>query len=107
MGMAQYSIDSPVTKGTNCILVREKEVWKEQDCIKCSRCIDSCSMDLMPTKFVQLVKVGRYRECEDYHIDNCVECGSCAYDCPAKIPLVQYIKVGKAQLANIKRGEGK
>jgi len=35
---------------------------------------------------------------KDYWIDNCVECGSCTYGCPANIPLVQYIKVGKAEL---------
>ncbi len=106
MGIAQYDLENPVTKGTNCILVKKKVDWEERDCIKCSRCIDACPMGLLPTKYAKLVKVGRFRECEDFYIENCVECGSCTYSCPAKIPLVQYIKVGKAQLAKIKRKEG-
>jgi electron transport complex protein RnfC len=33
-----------------------------------------------------------------YHLQACVECGCCAYVCPAGIPLVQLMRVGKAQL---------
>jgi len=29
---------------------------------------------------------------------DCIECGSCAYVCPAKINLVQSIRLGKAQV---------
>ena len=36
---------------------------------------------------------------ERYHADACMECGCCAYECPAQIPLVQLIRVGKVQLA--------
>ena len=55
-------------------------------------------MNLMPLMYVAYVKKNMYDELKDYWIDNCVECGSCAYGCPANIPLVQYIKVGKAEL---------
>jgi electron transport complex protein RnfC len=29
----------------------------------------------------------------------CMECGCCAYVCPAQIPLVQLIRMGKVQMA--------
>jgi electron transport complex protein RnfC len=29
----------------------------------------------------------------------CIECGCCAFSCPAKIPIVQLIRVGKMELA--------
>ena len=32
----------------------------------------------------------------------CIECGSCAFQCPAHIPLVQYIRMGKLFI----RGKG-
>jgi len=106
MGLAQYDLDAPVIKGTNCILVKDEEKWVESDCIGCSRCIAACPMDLMPTMYVKLVKAKKFEECGDYFIDNCVECGSCTYSCPAKIPLVQYIKVGKGELMKIRRRQG-
>jgi electron transport complex protein RnfC len=30
-----------------------------------------------------------------YHIGACMECGCCAYICPARLPLVQLIRLGK------------
>ena len=37
---------------------------------------------------------------ERYHASACMECGCCAYECPASIPLVQLIRVGKVMLRN-------
>ena len=59
-------------------------------------------MDLMPTMYVSFVKKKRYEDCDEYFVDNCVECGSCAYSCPAKIPIVQYIKIAKSELKKMK-----
>lgn len=106
MGIGQYDLDSPVIKGTNCVLTREGKEWVERDCIKCGRCIDACPMRLMPTRYVQLVKAKRYSRCDEFFIDNCFECGACAYACPSKIPIVQYIKVGKAEKAALAAREG-
>ena len=55
-------------------------------------------MGLMPLQFVNLVKKEDYESLANYHIADCVECGACAYDCPANIPIVSYIKTGKAEL---------
>ncbi len=98
MGISQPDLDSPTTKGTNCILVKKAPEVEERDCFRCASCIKGCPMNLMPTMYVQLVKKGIYEECEtEYYVNNCVECGSCAYSCPAKIPIVQYIKTAKAE----------
>jgi len=103
MGISQFSLDAPITKGTNCVLIKKAEVCEERDCFRCSSCIDACPMGLMPTMYVQYAKKKRYEECAElYHIDNCVECGSCTFSCPAKIPLVQYIKVAKAELRKLR-----
>ena len=55
-------------------------------------------MGLMPMQFVAHAKKRMYSELKEYYIENCVECGSCSYGCPAKIPIVQYIKTGKAEM---------
>lgn len=98
MGIAQPAFDTPVIKGTNCVLVKESEVRPERDCVRCGRCVDACPMGLMPLQFVNIVKQKQFEELPAYHILDCVECGSCAYNCPANIPIVSYIKSGKAEL---------
>lgn len=100
MGIAQYSLEVPVVKGTSGVVVQtpeEVDVAREQPCIRCGRCVDNCPVFLEPYAIVQLVKAGRWDEVDEYHIMNCMECGACAYVCPAKIPLVQYVKLGKAK----------
>ena len=101
MGIAQPSFDTAIIKGTNCILVKKSDIREEYDCIRCGRCVDVCPMGLMPLQFVNLVKHEDYDHLPEYHINNCVECGSCAYGCPANIPLVSYIKAGKAELRKL------
>lgn len=98
MGIAQYTLDIPVIKGTSGILLlREEETRKaeEEPCIKCARCVDHCPMGLLPTILAHLVKKEKWDELEKYHIMDCFECGCCSYVCPSKIPLVQLIKQGK------------
>lgn len=103
MGLSQVDFTYPTTKGTNCVLVKKADRRDEHDCFRCSSCITSCPMGLMPTMYVQLVKKKRYEDCgETYFVDNCVECGSCSYSCPAQIPIVQYIKIAKNELRKMK-----
>ena len=40
----------------------------------------------------------RYDECARLNVMSCVECGTCAYNCPAGIPLVSYLRNAKAAL---------
>jgi len=102
MGIAQFDLDFPAVKGTNSILVTESTPIREQDCISCGKCIEVCPMRLMPTLLARYAKAGRYNECEDIYINDCFECGACTYVCPANIPLVQYIKIAKRELAKRK-----
>ena len=99
MGIAQFDLAFPVTKGANCVLVKEPREIVERDCISCGRCVSACPMGLMPTTLAKLVKKGRYDEAKAAYADNCCECGVCDYQCPSSIPIVQYIKVAKKELA--------
>ncbi len=98
-GFSVVNMDFPVTKGSNCLLVKEVKRRLESTCIRCGRCINICPMNLMPLMYANYVKNNRFELCRDYYINSCIECGSCAYVCPASIPLVGYIKTGKAALA--------
>ena len=99
MGIAQYTLDVPVVKGTSGILIlAEAKTFAEGECIRCGKCIDACPVNLMPTAMAQRVKSKDWIGLKRYSPLECMECGSCAYVCPAKIPLVQYIKWGKGEL---------
>ena len=102
MGFSQYTTLVPVVKGTTGILVLpEEEVAEisERSCIRCSRCVDVCPVDILPNLIAQYARKDRFDWAEKYGALDCMECGVCAYVCPAKIPLVQLIKYAKVQLA--------
>ena len=102
MGFAFTDLDLPVTKGTSGITVLTRDDVKkaaETACVRCGRCVDVCPMNLVPTKLAVAARNQAPDVAEAYHITACVECGCCAYTCPASLPLVQLIRLGKAQVA--------
>lgn len=105
MGIAQYTDDVPIIKGTSGVVVQNKQTINKQEesyCIRCGRCVDVCPIHLMPTLIAKASEKKKYDLAKEYHALDCFECGSCAYACPSKIPLVQYIKVAKNEI--IKHG---
>lgn len=102
MGQAQWSIDTPVTKGTSAILAFSEEYDRinaqHSACIHCGRCVSHCPMHLMPNYLTQYAQERRYDEAAKMNVMSCVECGTCSYNCPAGVPIVQYIRVAKGAL---------
>ncbi len=101
MGFAVYDLDTPVTKGTGGILVlTEKEVGKKQTtpCLQCGRCVKACPMGLNPTRLFKWIDHMEYDMAEDEGLMDCKECGCCAWSCPARIALVQGMKLGKLMI---------
>lgn len=102
MGKAVAGLQVPVTKGTSGILVLQGKNARRPDadpCIRCSRCVMACPMGLEPYLLEQMVEIKQYDEAEARRIRDCVECGSCTWTCPSGRPLVDNIRLGKAQLA--------
>jgi len=98
MGIAQFSLDVPVIKGTSGILVlneQEAETPAAQTCIRCGRCVEACPMNLLPLFISQYALAGMYDKAEQYYALDCIECGCCSFECPAKRPLVESIRLAK------------
>ena len=58
-----------------------------------------CPVGLMPLTLYALARKGFYERARDaQHLMDCIECGACAYQCPARLPLVQYIRAAKGAL---------
>ena len=98
MGMAIYSLDVPVIKGSNGLLAfckDEGDVSNATKCIRCGKCVDACPVRLMPTYLYQASQKGTVADMEEFNALDCIECGSCSFVCPAKLPLVQGIRCAK------------
>lgn len=107
MGMAQWDIDAPVTKGTSAILVFSdpKSTHYEQPaaCIHCGRCISVCQMHLMPNYLSMFSRAGKFDLCEKYNVMSCVECGACSYICPGGVSITADNRVAKAKINEKRR----
>ena len=103
MGIAIPTLDSPVMKNTNAIIVmgkKEATPPKTTPCISCGMCVNHCPLRLDPREIALAYKKNAPDDLEKLHVDLCMECGCCAYICPAHRPLVQTNKLSKAVLRN-------
>jgi electron transport complex protein RnfC len=60
-------------------------------------------MGLVPTQLMKFVKYDVLADAESAGILDCVECGCCQYSCPARIPLVHWLRLGKNKIISEKR----
>ena len=111
MGIAQYSIDVPVIKGTSGILVLTEEetmIPAPSNCIRCGKCVEVCPINLMPVYISNYSLQDKFEQAEASNAMDCIECGSCSFVCPAKRPLVDSIRVAKREiLAKRKKAQSK
>jgi len=106
MGKALSTLDVPVVKGSSGILLisegesRRKEV---KPCIRCTKCVTVCPMGLEPYLLMSLSEKSLFERMEHEKAMDCIECGSCSYTCPSSRPLLDYIRLGKAEVGKIMR----
>lgn len=109
MGIPMASTDEPITKTTGAITVMSPEEAMPPEatpCIHCGRCLSACPLSLDPVAYSKALNIEskeeRMARLEETKVNLCMECGCCSYVCPAKRPLVQNNRLGKAALREYK-----
>lgn len=108
MGIAQYTLEVPVVKGTSGILVlseKEADFGPTTACVKCARCVDVCPISLLPVFLAAYSDKKMFDMAEASNALDCIECGCCSYVCPARRPLVHSIRIAKAEIMAKRRRE--
>lgn len=102
MGMAQYSLDIPITKETPGLfaLTRDEIQLTEgyRECINCGLCVSVCPVNLVPGVLSMYCAKDSFDKAEAEGLFSCIECGCCDYVCPARRPLVHLFRHAKNQL---------
>ena len=101
MGVTVRDMDAPTLKGTSGVLVFSEEDIKVDPvspCLRCGRCVEICPLRLMPVWMAAYAENGYLDEAEKFRVMDCCECGACTYVCPSKRPLVQSIRLAKANI---------
>ena len=102
MGKALTTLDVPVAKGCSGVLmIPEKDAHRKErhQCMRCAKCIDACPMGLEPYLLQKLAENEMWDKMEEEYILDCIECGCCQFTCPSKIPLLDFVRLGKRTVA--------
>ncbi len=105
MGFTVTDLSIPITKGTSGLTIFSRaEVDQEAAtaCIRCGRCLDVCPLGLMPTRIAHAVRHDQMELAIQLDLAACCGCGCCAYECPARVPLVPSLRIGKNALKELR-----
>ena len=104
MGLAQYTCEVSVGKGTGAMLAfagDEEKYVEAPQCIRCGKCVGVCPIRLEPVFMYKYLMKGKWEVFRDQlHGMDCIECGACTYTCPARLPLTHAFRMGKQQVNN-------
>lgn len=108
MGKAIVNDNIPITKGSSGILLMPENISKrrrESHCIRCAKCVSACPMGLEPFLLRNLSVNNLTEDLHKERVLDCVECGCCSFTCPANIPLLDHIRIAKANVNKLLRSK--
>lgn len=104
-GTAIYSVDDPMVKVSNAVLVFDEKtavLTQASACINCGRCMEKCPVRISVAEVDRAMKIknadAKAQALIDSGVRQCVDCACCSYVCPANRPLLQINWEAKAFL---------
>lgn len=95
MGNSFVRDDIITSKTSTSAIILNKEVRKEEPCVRCASCVYSCPCDLQPVQIMNAVKRKDVDALKSFNVKKCIECGLCAYSCTSKIHVTDYVRQAK------------
>jgi electron transport complex protein RnfC len=106
MGVLLKDDSEPITKRTNGVTLLSSPQGTEKEeiaCIRCSRCVNHCPMNLLPYLLDQQVREGEIEELKELNIRSCIKCGKCSFVCPSNREIVKNIRIGLERLDQLEK----
>ena len=75
---------------------------EDAPCMECGACVRICPSRVDPCLLSGLAEFRHWERAEQHHVQACMECGLCGYVCPSRRPVLQYIRLAKAELELLK-----
>ena len=104
-GTAICSVDDPIVKVANAVLVFDEKsavLPEASACINCGRCMEKCPVNITISDVDRAMKVQdedkKAKLLIETGVRQCVDCACCSYVCPASRPLLQINWEAKAFL---------
>ena len=97
-GRTLYSLEQGVSKGDHGLFVIPASAYppvQDSACISCGECIRHCPSGLRPDMITRYAEFGFFSKSKAAGLVRCFECGLCAFYCPARRPMLQYIRMAK------------
>lgn len=95
-GTAVYSVEDPIVKVSNAVLVFDEKsavLPEPTACINCGRCMEKCPVRITVAEVDRAMKLKDDDKKAQLLIESgvrqCVDCACCSYVCPAHRPLLQ------------------
>ncbi len=101
-GSCMRSLDQGLQKGTYGLGVVKKHAYpavEDAPCMSCGECVLVCPSRIDPGMLSRYAEFGLFEKAEAHHLHACMDCGLCGYVCVSRRPVVQYLRLAKAELA--------
>lgn len=91
----KVNMNTPITLKDNSLFCIDVEKVKEEECIRCGKCVSNCPVKINPVLIKEAMNTNQLKR---LHPEDCIECSICSYICPAAIPLKKIVTDAKKQV---------
>lgn len=81
------------------------DLARQEPCVHCGECVRACPDGLDPERLFFALVADDFAAARTDRVDRCSECNRCVDVCPSHIPLLDWFRWGKTELAERARAD--